>query len=129
MNFQLACGHIFTMPVSRDNRQGWPDPSMRCTACGYRRHVKAIDVRCWHVKCITCRYGRWFDVDKAAARAAASTHIHVCMVDLAVYPPYREYVKSMYPGRVRLFIDSALGDTFDRYEYPEKPNSENEVPF
>jgi len=104
MQYLMECSHTSV-------KVGWPDDVMRCDdiACYAMRRVIAIECREWHVKCNSCKWGRWFGQDEHGAKRAAAKHAHSCMVDYMRHPKLYDTLKRSYSRRVKPFILPAYG--------------------
>jgi hypothetical protein len=102
MQYLMDCSHVAA-------QDGWPDESMRCDECKATHRVIAIECREWHIKCNSCRFGRWFGQDEHTARRTAARHTHSCMVDYSRHPTHYDTLRKNYGRRVKPFILPAYG--------------------
>lgn len=94
----LQCGHVTFGEVGPD----W----FTCPDCSLSVKPQAFETREWHAKCNTCRYGRWFGQDKAAAQRAHKQHF--CSIHYAAYPAKKEKVREIYGRKVRILIPDLI---------------------
>jgi hypothetical protein len=94
----LQCGHVITVPENE-----WPEWG-DCPHCGFSVRVEAFECREWHVKCMDCRYGRWFGQDQDSAKRAHKNNDHRVQYAYMVLPAKREAVRNLYGRKVRVLI-------------------------
>lgn len=80
---------------------------MVCPVCGTLRKLLAVESREYHVKCDSCRFGRWCGQDERRAKMLAANHIqgHDMHIDYQVTPRNRRLIDDMFGRKVKRIID------------------------
>lgn len=99
MEVMLSCGTITLI------EDVWSKVNAQCPIHHMPDVITAIETREWHVKCHSCRYGRWVGASNALALIVERKHLankpdHKTSVDFIVPDDVREKWRQVF-GRKR----------------------------
>lgn len=107
MDVLLACGCVVRADVLRDFphhiacEQHWGSGALGHV----EQAVVAVEAREWHVKCQTCRFGRYCGQSRSNAQMWYNQHEHYCVLDYIVKLSVKNKLRVHYnPRRVRFWI-------------------------